>query len=141
VTTDPNSTNNNQTVTITVPDNSADIAVTNTVSNTTPKYNDIITFTITVKNNGPDTAQNITIKDSSNNSYLTYVSDDSNGALNLTNGVWTIGTLTSGQTATLHVTAIANTPNTTITNTATYTPVITDPNSTNNSQSVIITVT
>jgi uncharacterized repeat protein (TIGR01451 family) len=141
VTTDPNSNNNNQTVTITVPANSADIAVTNTVSNTTPQYNDTIIFTITVKNNGPDTAQNVTIRDASNNSYLTYVSDDSNGTLNLTNGVWTIGTLTSGATVTLHITAKANTANKTITNTATYNPVTTDPNSTNNSQTVTITVT
>jgi uncharacterized repeat protein (TIGR01451 family) len=141
VTTDPNSSNNNQTVTLTVPATNADIAVTNTVSNATPKYNDTITFTITVKNNGPDAAQNVTIKDASNNSYLTYVSDDSNGALNLTNGVWTIGTLTSGQTVTLHITAKANTATKTITNTATYTPVTIDPNSTNNSQTVTITVT
>ena len=98
--------------------------MTNTVSNSTPKYNDIITFTVTVTNNGPDTAQNVAISEWLSNGYLTYISDDSQGALNLNNGIWTIGTLNSGATATLHIVAKVNTPNTTITNTATYNPVI-----------------
>ena len=141
VTNDPNSSNNSQTVTITVPANTADIQVTNTVSNTTPNLNDTITFTVTVTNNGPDTAQNVAITEWLSNNNISYVSDDSGGKLNLSNGIWTIGTLASGQTATLHIVAKATTPNTTVTNTATYNPVTNDPNSSNNSQTVTITVT
>ena len=140
VTSDPNSTNNNQTATITVPAINADIQVNNSVSNTNPNYNDVITFTVTVTNNGPDAAQNVAISEWLNNGNITYLSDDSQGALNLSNGVWTIGTLASGQSATLHIVARASTPNTTIVNTATYNPVTLDPNSANNNQTVTITV-
>ncbi len=140
VTNDPNSTNNNQTATMTLTANNADIQVTNTASNTTPKTNDTITLTVTVKNNGPDTAQNVTISEWTSNG-LTYISDNSNGALNLNNGIWTIGTLQSGQTATLTITAKVSATTGTITNTATYNPVTNDPNSTNNNQTATITVT
>ncbi len=130
----------NGTANLTVATNIADVEVTNTVSNSTPKYNDTITFTVTVKNNGPCTAQNVAVSGWLNNGYLTYISNDSQGALNLSNGIWTIGTLNSGATATLHIVAKANTPNTTITNTATYNPVTNDPNTNNNAQTITITV-
>ena len=87
---------NNGTANLTVATNIADVEVTNTVSNSTPNYNDIITFTVTVTNNGPCTAQNVSVSEWLSNGYLTYISDDSQGALNLNNGIWTIGTLNSG---------------------------------------------
>ena len=143
VTTDPNSTNNNQTITLTVPNTTtgtADVSVNNTSSNYTPNNQDTIILTVTVKNNGPSTAQNVQIAESLNGNYLTYVSDDSNGKYNPNTGIWTIGNLTNGSTAIIHITAKVNTSNVTIINKVTYTPVTTDPNSTNNSQSITITV-
>ncbi len=140
VTNDPNPNNNNQTITITVPAASADVVLTNTASNYTPSLNSNVTFTVTVKNNGPDTAQNVTVSEWLSNNDLTYVSDDSGGSLNLSTGIWTVGNLASGATATLHIVATASTPNSTTTNTATYIPVTNDPNPNNNNQTITITV-
>ncbi|MTK63632.1 MAG: DUF11 domain-containing protein, partial [Methanobacterium sp.] len=130
----------NGTGNLTVATNIADVQVTNIVSNSSPKNNDTITLTVTVKNNGPCPALNVAINEWTS-SGLTYVSDDSNGALNLTNGVWTIGNLTSGQTATLHIVAKVSATSGTITNTATYNPVTTDPVSTNNNQTATMNIT
>ncbi len=141
LTTDPNLNNNNQTLTITTNPAPADVMLTNTISNANPKYGDTVTFTVTVTNNGPYTAQNVTVSEWLSNGNIAYISDDSNGSLNLNNGIWTIGNLASGATATLHIIAKANTPNSTITNTATYNPVTTDPNLANNSQTIIINTT
>ncbi len=137
---DPNSTNNNQTVTLIVPASSADIQVNNTASNYTPTNGSDVTLTVTVKNNGPSTAQNVTIQEGLNGNYLKYISDTSGGTYNSTTGLWTIGTLNSGATATLNITAQVTTA-TTIIDTATYTPTTTpDPNSTNNNQTVTLVV-
>ena len=139
-TNDSTYTGSNNTSSLTVLPVSADVVVNNTASNYTPNYGDNITFTVTVKNNGPSTAQNVTIKEQLSNNNLTYISDDSGGKLNLNTGIWTIGNLISGGSATLHIVARVITPNSTITNTATYNPVTTDPNLNNNNQTVTIIV-
>ncbi|WP_048190948.1 chitobiase/beta-hexosaminidase C-terminal domain-containing protein [Methanobacterium sp. SMA-27] len=118
----------------------ADIQINNTASNYAPNYNYNITLTITAKNNGPNTAENVTINEWTSNNYLTYISDDSAGKLDLNTGIWTIGTLKSGQTTILHIIVKANTPNITLTNKAIYNPITTDQNSNNNNQTISIIV-
>ena len=133
ITTDPNNNNNNQTINLTVPTSTstADIEVINAASNYTPQNGENITLTITVKNNGPDTAQSVTIAEWLNGNYLTWISDDSTGKYNPNTGIWTIGTLNSGETTTLHIIArVTATSGTTIINTITYNPITTDPNTT-----------
>ena len=65
-------------------------------------------FTVTITNNnaapGVSTASGGTVKDVLP-AGLSYVSDDGGGSFNSGTGVWTVGTLAPGASATLHVTA------------------------------------
>ena len=74
-------------------------------------------------------------------SILTWVSDDSGGLYN--NNVWTIGTLESGETRTLHLIAkVIAATGTTFTTSAIYNSGSTpDPNADNNEQTISLTVT
>lgn len=102
-----NSTNNTATAPITV--QTVDIAVTKTVNPAAPNEGDTITYTITVINNGPADATNVQILDDFNAvNGISYVSDNSasTGTSYVSaTGVWTIGTLISGNSRTLIVTA------------------------------------
>src|SRR5439155_150027 len=60
--------------------------------------------TVTVNNAGPATATAVTVQDVLP-SGLQDVSDDSAGAFNNLTGTWTVGDITSGGSATLHITA------------------------------------
>ncbi|SNZ02007.1 proprotein convertase P-domain-containing protein [Flagellimonas pacifica] len=95
---------------------STDLAVTKTVDDTTPKEGNSIVYTLTVTNNGPENATNVNITDILP-AGITYVSDD--GPYTFASGVWTVGNLNNGSTATLNITASVNggTSGSTITNT------------------------
>lgn len=83
----------------------ADVSLTKTVSNGTPNVGDNVTYTITATNDGPDAATNLTVDDTLPTG-VTYVSDTpSVGTYNNTTGVWTIGTLANGASATLQIVA------------------------------------
>ena len=155
--TDPNTTNDQSTTTITVPGvNTADISVTTKILNdswniiTNPKIGDYIITLVTVTNNGPDTATGITINNPTPTG-LTYLNTYSttydgminwlknDGTYNPTTG-WTINSITKGATYTIklvyQITGIG-----TITNTATKTTETqTDPNTTNDQSTTSITV-
>ncbi len=86
-----------------------DLSVTKTVDNATPNVGNNVTFTITATNAGPGTGTNITVGDVLP-AGLTYVSDTpGQGSYNSTTGVWTVGTLASGSSATLQVVALVTT--------------------------------
>ncbi|PRX53155.1 HYR domain-containing protein [Flagellimonas meridianipacifica] len=97
---------------------STDLAVTKTVDDNTPKEGTDIVYTLSVTNNGPGNATNLSITDVLP-AGVTYVSDD--GSYVSGTGVWTIGNLNNGSTATLNITANVNwgTNSSTITNTIT----------------------
>lgn len=97
---------------------SSDLAVTKTVDDSTPPEGANIIYTLTVVNNGPDNATNVNLTDVLP-AGVSYVSDD--GSYNSGTGVWTIGSLNNGSTATLNITASVNgsTSGSTITNTIT----------------------
>ncbi len=96
---------------------SADMQINQTVTGL-PKTNQIITYTITATNNGPDTANNIQINDKIPKGLGNITTTPSIGTYNNTTGIWTIPTLTNGQTATLTITATITATNGTIINTA-----------------------
>ena len=135
---DPDLTNNEDNATLDI-GHEADLAVVKVVSNSTPNFGDIITWTITVTNNGPDRAIDIVVHDVLP-SGLVYISDDSNGAYDAVNGLWTIGTLQNGASVTLNIRSQVNVTNATITNVAVVDSDTHDPNETNNKDNDTIIV-
>jgi uncharacterized repeat protein (TIGR01451 family) len=91
------------TVTITVR-GIADLRLEKTVDNSTPNIGDTVTFTITVYNDGPNDASSVSVEDVLP-AGLNYVSDTpSQGTYNNVTGIWTVGSLANGGSATLQIT-------------------------------------
>lgn len=95
----------------------ADINVTISADDKNPKYKQTVLFVVTAKNNGPDDASGVTVE---------YVVPPGISNANITpsqgtsysNGVWTIGNLSSGASAFLKITGVVNVSNTNITSNA-----------------------
>src|SRR4029077_237371 len=98
----------------------ADVAVTKTVSNTNPNINTNVTFTVTVTNNGPSDATGVQVTDLLPAGLTLVSATPSVGAYNSGTGVWNIGPLANGSSATLAIVATVNVPSS-VTNTATKT--------------------
>ena len=92
------------TIPYTVSNCSADLITTKGVDDATPQIGDQIVYTITVFNNGTYDDEDVQLTDNLPTG-VTYVSDDSSGAYNSGSGIWTIGDLANGATATLKITA------------------------------------
>ncbi len=135
---DTNSANNQKSTSIIV-NPSADIQVNQTITGT-HNLNDIVNINLSATNNGPNNSTGVTIKDLLPNG-LQWISDNSQGTYNPTTGIWTIGNINNGITATL--TIIAKITSTDIIrNTAVLTapllPNFTDWNYNNNAQTIIL---
>ncbi len=85
-----------------------DLSLSKTVDNNTPDVNTDVTFTITVVNDGPSEATAVEVTDLLPSGY-TYQSDDGGASYVNTTGIWTIGTLANGASATLNIIANVNT--------------------------------
>ncbi|MFD0322374.1 Ig-like domain-containing protein [Lysobacter gummosus] len=129
-TNDPTPGNNTATNTP-VPVDSADLAVTKTASSATPVVGTNIVFTVTVTNNGPSASAGVNVNDQLPAGYTFVSSNPSTGTYNAGTGVWAVGTLASGASATLQITAtvLATGP---YANTATATSTTNDPTPGNN---------
>jgi len=79
-----------------------DVAVTQTASTLTPAPNQRVTLTIIATNNGPAAASNVIIN-STLSQNLAYYSDDSAGKFSAQTGIWTVGNLPVGESATIHL--------------------------------------
>ncbi|RZK60685.1 MAG: DUF11 domain-containing protein [Pedobacter sp.] len=112
-----------------------DLMVTKTVNNATPTVGNNLTFTIVVKNNGLADATGVKVTDQLPTGYTYISSTVSTGAYNNATGIWTVGNLANGTSATLTVTATVNASGT-YANTATITGSETDPDPGNNSSTV-----
>jgi uncharacterized repeat protein (TIGR01451 family) len=122
----------------------ADLAIVKTVDNTLPREGDTIVYTLTLTNNGPNDANNIDVTDVLP-AGVTYVSDDSGGSYDNTTGVWVVAPpkLNPAGVMQLNITVTVDpgTLGSTITNTAAITTSNrTDPDTSNNTDSVDITV-
>ena len=126
---DPAVANNSSSAQVDVSD--TDLAVTKIVDNATPAFGSDVTFTIAVANNGPNAAQAVSVADALPPG-LTFVSANPAAQYDQATGVWTIGALANGATATLDIvaTVIQHTP---VTNTASVSSSTYDPNGANNS--------
>jgi uncharacterized repeat protein (TIGR01451 family) len=116
------------------PDGSAqgsDIAVSASAAPGTPALNQNVTMTVHVVNNGPAAATGVTVTGTGPSS-LQYVSDDGGGAFDSASGIWTVGSLANGGSATLHITVkyTQSGPATMTFQVTSSTPL--DPNSANN---------
>ena len=89
----------------------ADLELGKSVNDAKPNVDDDITFTILLTNEGPDTATNVEVSDPLP-AGLSYVSDDSGGTYHPATGVWDVGSLPSGGTVTLSITATVEGPGT-----------------------------
>ncbi|GEM_PF-1298290 len=132
---DPVLGNNTSTVTP-VPIPQANIGIVKTVNNSTPSVGSNVTFTLTASNAGPSSATSVSVTDVLPSGY-TYVSNTSpsTGTFNSGTGVWTIGTMANGASATLTITATVNASGS-YANTATITTTTTDPIPGNNTSTV-----
>lgn len=114
---DPDSTPNNSVSTeddqasVTVTPNVADLSLIKQVNNSTPNANQNVVFSVTITNSGPQSATNVTVADQLP-AGLTFVSSTPSGSTsyNSGTGVWTVGTLASGASETLQITATVVTP-------------------------------
>jgi len=106
--TDPDPSNNSSTVTPILGALQANLGIVKTASSMSPVIGSNVVFTIVAKNAGPNEATNVRVVDLLPTGY-TYVSSTvSTGNYNNTTGVWTIGTVANGASATLTVTATVN---------------------------------
>lgn len=90
--------------TVTVTPAITDLALTKTVDDTSPNNLQQVQFTITVTNESAVNATGVVVTDQLP-AGLTYVSDNGGGAYVSGTGIWTIGNLAAGATATLLVNA------------------------------------
>ncbi len=118
----------------------AEIAVTKTSDNPAPQVGETFSFTIRATNNGPCEATGLQVLDPLP-AGLAYVSSTaSTGTYTLISGVWDIGTLANGATATLTLAVQATAPGS-VTNTAAVTALTeNDPDPTTNSASASVTI-
>ena len=133
--TDPDTTNNESSVT--VPQQSADLQVNKTVDNSNPSVGENITYTIAVTNNGPATATGVQVSDPLPSGLTFQSSNPSQGSYDSGTGTWTVGTLANGSTATLAITVRVDVADP-VTNTATASADQPDPDTTNDESSVTV---
>ena len=101
-----------------------DVVVSSTSSNSSPIVGQPFYYTITATNNGPDTATGVQVTDviPAGLTFNGYTATQ--GTYNSTTGIWNVGTLASGASATLRLFVTPNSvAGTTVTNIATITAI------------------
>jgi large repetitive protein len=127
----------NSTASATVDGLTADLGLTKTVNNANPVVGNTIIYTVTVTNNGPAAAAGTVVSDPIPSGLAFVSATPSTGSYSAVTGSWSVGTLASGASATLaiHVTVTASGH---ITNTATVSSSVPDPDPGNNQASVTV---
>jgi uncharacterized repeat protein (TIGR01451 family) len=100
---DPDAANN--TASVTVSTEQAELAVTKTVNNSTPNVGDLVTYTVTLTNNGPDTATGVVLGDALPAGLVFVSATPSQGTYVASTGLWTVGTVLNGAHPTLIIRA------------------------------------
>jgi uncharacterized repeat protein (TIGR01451 family) len=135
---DPNSTPNNNNAaendqaSVLITPQAADLSITKSVDNSAPANGATITYTVTVTNGGPSAATGVNVTDRLP-AGLTFVSaTPSAGAYDATTGVWTIGSITASASVTLAIRATYSATGNALTNLASVTSTVSDPDNSNN---------
>lgn len=84
----------------------ADLSLAMTVNNPTPTLGSNVSFTITVSNAGPQAATGVQVLDLLPASLSFVSATPSSGSYNSGSGLWQLGTITNGSSATLQITAM-----------------------------------
>lgn len=134
---DTNAANNSASNSINVQAQS-DVQVTGSVSKTNPDLNELITYTFDVKNNGPSAATNVVLAGQIPSALTVVGISTTQGTFN--NNSWAVGTIASGATQTITITARPNISNTTISLTGTQTHTEHDANAANNAATLTVNV-
>ncbi|UMA66195.1 Ig-like domain-containing protein [Roseivivax marinus] len=87
----------------------ADLELAMTVSDEAPAYGDTVTYTLTLTHAAGVDATGVAVQDLLPNG-VTYVGDSGGGAYDPATGLWSVGSLARGATATLDITATVNGP-------------------------------
>jgi uncharacterized repeat protein (TIGR01451 family) len=103
-TTDPTPGDDTSTVTTQV-GSAADIAVSKTVDNDAPNVGETVTFSVTATNLGPDDASGVQVTDGLPPGLVLVSATPSQGAYDGATGLWDLGALADGASATLAITA------------------------------------
>jgi uncharacterized repeat protein (TIGR01451 family) len=93
---------------VTTPVPVADLSLTKIVNNATPNVGVDVVFTATLTNGGPSTATGVAVTDLLPAGYSFVSATPSQGAYNSATGVWSVGSVASGASATLALTATVN---------------------------------
>ena len=137
---DSNPTNNSDSANLSVVYPVADLAIVKTAFPQTVTVGDVVTYQLQASNLGPDTALQVVVTDVFPDGVTVLSATTSTGTITADGGVWTIGTLAPGQEGvTATVTATIDDAGTLV-NTATIgSPVVDDPDLSNNSSSATVT--
>src|SRR5215471_3269197 len=128
---------------VAVVNETADLAVTKTVDNAMPLLGTPITFTLTVTNHGPAAATNVVLADvlpAGLNFVSATVSQGTLASLPPGPPLWQVGTLANGASAVLKLTVVTAAAEFLVNSTAVGTNDQFDPNLTNNTAQVPVTV-
>ncbi|WP_395682014.1 hypothetical protein, partial [Dokdonella sp.] len=106
---DPVTSNNNAGASVNA-GATADIAVAKTVDNATPNVGDTVTYTILASNEGPDNATGVEITDNLPAGVTLVTATPSQGSFDSGSGVWIVGALANGASATLTLSVTVNQP-------------------------------
>jgi len=136
--TDPDTSNNDDSVVTSIQPPSADLSVSKS-GPATASVGDTITYTVTVSNDGPGTATNVTAVDTLPPGVTFVSATPSQGSFSSVTEQWAIGTLAPSASATLTITATASTAGT-ATNVVTVDGDQTDPDTSNNDDSVVTSI-
>jgi uncharacterized repeat protein (TIGR01451 family) len=101
---DPNTANDSAVASINAAP-SADVGVTKTVDNVSPSVGNIVTFTVVAMNNGPSPVTNVVLTDLLPAGLTFQAATPSAGSYDSATGVWTLGNLAVGASATLTLSA------------------------------------
>ncbi len=102
---DPDSGNDSATDTTPLAPAETDLAVDKTVDDAGPNVGDDVAFTIDVVNNGPSNATGVTVTDALPTGYSFVAASESQGSYDSGTGVWSVGALADGSSASLEITA------------------------------------
>ncbi len=114
----------------------ANLRIAKGVSNPQPAGGEIITYTLTATNDGPSVATPVTVNDALPAGLTLVDSVASQGSY--TTGIWNVGTLANGENATLSIRARYSATGSAVTNTATVSSPLPDPDPSDNTRSIAV---